>query len=263
MRAAKSKNCGGWIKPFVLFACVYGLGGQARADVNVYSTGFEDYNLGPLDGQHAWVAIGASASVRVQSSQVSTGSKAVEVVLTDWDPTASTGAWREAAKHAFSVTAPLVTVTQDVRISSDLELEYGIALVNSGGDMTNLVHFSNFGSPSCTNTIMVNDQDTGHAWSVGAWEAVKMELDYNSSTLDVYYGDTQVADDIAFMTSGMPAWIVLLTDDAVFSLGSSMFYDDLEITAVPAPGSLLMGVIGLVALPLRARHRQKQFISNA
>ena len=41
MRAAKSKNCGGWIKSFVLFACVYALGGQARADLNVYSTGFE------------------------------------------------------------------------------------------------------------------------------------------------------------------------------------------------------------------------------
>lgn len=264
MRAAKSKGCGAWIKSFVLFACVYALGGQARADLNVYSTGFEDYVVGPLDGQHGWVASSTSASVRVQSSQVSAGSKAVEVVLTVWDSTASTGVWREAAKHALpEQTAPLVTVIQDVKLSSDQELEYGIALLNSGDDMTNLVHFSNFGSPSLTKTIMVNEQDTGHAWSVGTWEAVKMELDYNTGTLDVYYGGTQVADNIAFMTSGMPAWIVLLTDDAIWSAGSSMFYDDLAITAIPVPGSLLLGAIGLVALRLRTRHRQEQFNSNA
>ena len=194
----------------------------------------------------------------LQSSESSHGSQAIGVAAVndrdDW--------WnfdmRVAVKR--SLTDPttanaLVAITQDVKITSDQEARFGIGLYDTGGTKTNLIEFGvplSVGSPA---PIFVNDpdNDTGHSWTAGVWETVVLDLDYVSETIDVFYGDTQVANDVPFLASGGLGRIALLTNDAIWSAGSTMYYDDLAIEAIPVPGSLLLGAIGLAAIKARRR----------
>jgi hypothetical protein len=82
--------------------------------------------------------------------------------------------------------------------------------------------------------ITVNGADTGADWVVGGWRTLEMTLDFDTETVDVSYGGTLVADDVAFEASGGLGMLLLATDDYVVS-GSSMYYDNLSITGASGP----------------------------
>lgn len=229
----------------VLLGVPAGLAGAAQ----VYRCDFEaaeGYTVGGLNGQNGWVADGASI---IQTGQTSSGSRALEMVaMGDYS-----GQFVNMAERSLAdVTEdnPLVTITQDVKITDLDEAEWQFSTMDlTQFALTGTVRFEKDGD------ILVNGSDTGTNWVENVWRELVMVLDFDADQIDVYYGGTQIANNVALLESGVGFdKYVLATDDRV-DLGSSMFYDDLLITALPEPVSAALLAAGLVGMWSRRRRR--------
>jgi len=217
--------------------------------VPVYSTSFESsegYVLGNLAGQDGWDLGGT-----VQSSQSSAGSWGMEIV-------SGSGSSRSSyygARRAFSAptgSLPLVTISQDVMIPGSLgasETAYAIWILSDTPIVTCSVKFSPLGD------IIVKGGDSGYDWVPGQWETLTIVLDYGNRITDVFYGAQQIADNVAFTTAG-PGFggISVLSDNYA---GGSMYYDNLNVDAVPEPATFMLLSVGLIGIGFARKRCRK------
>ena len=211
----------------------------------VYATDFESaegYSLGGLNGQQSWTA---DADTVVQNSQASSGQYAIQMTADG----SYVDMWHTMAARAFTDPTgvnPLVTVSQDVRVSARDEAAWLVAAMD-GTTRTNSVEFD------YTGFILVNGNSTGYYWLTGTWRNLTVTMDFTAHTTDVYYAGVLIADDAAFEASAGFKSLLLASDDYV-DVGSSMYSDHLSITAAPEPASLGLLAAGLL-LCLRRRRR--------
>lgn len=230
--------------------CLLALPAPAMAVV-VYSTDFESsegYSTGDLAGQDGWVDGSACASAVVQTADVSSGSQAVEVAVEsdNW-----TGSRHKVITHSLTdptAANPDVTIIQDVKLVTD-EADFAIAIYD-GATMTNEIVLDFDGN------ILVNSTDKGD-WTSG-WRELEMKLDFDNEKIEVKYDGVWItgATPLDFAASGGLTEIAILSDEFYLS-GSSIFYDDLSIVAVPEPTTaVLLAASMCVVLVARRRPRR-------
>jgi len=195
----------------------------------IYATDFEQsegYSLGGLNGQQSWTA---DTDTTVQGGQKSSGDQGVQMTA-DGSYTGQFNLMASLALTDPSGTYSQVTIAQDVMVTAPDEAEYLVATMD-GTTRTNSVVFNYWGG------ITVNGVYTGASWVVGGWQALEMTLNFAAGTMDVTYGGTLIADDVAFEAAGGVDSLLLATDDYLFA-GSSMYYDKLSITGESGPPSV-------------------------
>ena len=232
----------------------------SAAAVNVFSTGFESgesYVIGDLDGQDGWSDGPALAVPIVQTGTVLSGTQALQIDGTGFSTQGDLIIAAGRGLNDPTGANPLVTISVSVRLTSDEETHYGIATYD-GTTQTNCVEFKTNDSPSNPDDILLNGTSTGQRWytDVGTWVTLELVLDFsaNLKVADLSYKGTSIADDIPFLNDGNLAGFAILTNDGWLAGGSSMFVDNLSITAVPEPGSAaLLGVCAAAVLWKRRR----------
>jgi hypothetical protein len=91
--------------------------------------------------------------------------------------------------------------------------------------------------------LIVSDFGGGASLPImyGQWVEIKFDIDLNANTVDEYYGGVLLSshqwDDDASNTIGA---IDLYSNNA-----SPVYYDDLRLILIPAPGAMLLGSIGV------------------
>ncbi len=228
----------------------------------VYSTGFESgegpgyFTLANIDGQGGWSDDPvAEAPAVVQAGTVQSGDQALQIdrtgmYFTPTDPVIA------ASRTLTDPTAanPLVTISLDLRITADNETRYGIATYD-GSTRTNEVIFQ---IPILEDPadIIVNGVSTGQSWSadVNTWVTLEILLDFTQNSASASYKGTSIADDLPFLNDGDLTGLAILTDDGWYAAGSSMFVDNLSVTAVPEPGTFVL-LLGLCAAAVLKRRR--------
>lgn len=229
----------------------------------VYSTGFESgegagyFTLANIDGQGGWSDGPADAPAVVQAGTVQSGDQALQIDRTEMyflggDPKIA------ASRILTDPTAanPLVTISLDLRITADSEARYGIATYD-GSTLTNSVIFELY-DPILEDPadILVNGVSTGQSWSadVNTWVDVEILLDFTQNRASASYKGASIADDLPFLNDGDLTSLAILTDDGWYAAGSSMFVDNLSVTAVPEPGTFVL-LLGLCAAALLKRRK--------
>ena len=242
-----------WIGTLVIafLSCAPAMG------ATVYTTGFEQgegYTLGDLNGQQGWVADSYPGDCVVQNVTYSAGSAAMQVLADGtYDP--QNPGLRLGAFHTFADPTganPVVTFLQDVRITATNEADY---LLSPGfwDSNTGSISFRSYVLFDYLGNIFVNGTDSNYDWTANTWQTVKVVMDFSTGKADVFYGTTQIATDANFTSTGPLNAIVYATDDYYYS-GSSMFVDEVNITATPEPLSL--GLVALGGLGLLRRRRK-------
>ncbi|MBN2582417.1 MAG: PEP-CTERM sorting domain-containing protein [Planctomycetes bacterium] len=137
-----------------------------------------------------------------------------------------------------------IAISQDVMIDAGGESAWVVAAY-AGDELIHYVMFSWDGS------IVVDDVATGSTWTPQAWQTLTMDLDLETgmatvrldgglvSTLAIY-GDPSLGIDN----------LIIFGDNYVEVVPSSMFYDNLNISAIPEPATFALlgfGMIGIVA----------------
>lgn len=246
----------------ITVVCASALCSPAAATI-VYSTGFEsgegvDYFIvGNVAGQGGWSDGPADARAVVQAGTFQSGAQALQIDRTEeyWfggdDPAI-------AAKCDLSdptAANPLVTISLSLRITADNEACYGIATYD-GSTCTNSVVFELYDPFLHPADIIVNGVSTGQSWSadVNTWVALEILLDFTYNLADVSYKGASIADDVPFLNNGNLTSFAILTDDGWYDGGSSMFVDNLSVTAVPEPGTFVL-LLGLCAATVLRRRR--------
>ncbi|MBL7132702.1 MAG: PEP-CTERM sorting domain-containing protein [Phycisphaerae bacterium] len=232
----------------VIIACILLLCVPAEAGV-VYETGFESgegFSPGNLGGQDSWWAVtdAAIGPPVVQGAQYAppVGAQAVEL---PHNPDDYLAAGTLVAKRVFTdptATLPIVTIVQDVRFTQIGETGFRIGIYGAS-EVTSSVEFYAYGD------IYVNDpgrvQSRG-TWTADTWTSLEIVLDFTNQQIDAFYGGITLVEDLAFQNldgfSEYRLWNIGLLNE-----GSSMFLDNLKITATPEPGAFATLAVGALA----------------
>jgi len=207
----------------------------------------EGYTTGGLAGQNGWLA---DTDTTIQTALVSSGLQAVQMVAKLADYTGQFGLMAGRSLVDPTSTDPLITLSQDVRISARDDADWRISAYD-GFSETNRVHFDGAGD------ILVNDVDTGYDWAVGSWQRLDMVLDFDADRMDVFYGGTLIANDAAFMWSNVGLSALLISTDNYVSSGSVMYYDNLKVAAIPEPAVTGLGLVAAALAALWDRRRRR------
>lgn len=245
----------------ITVVCASALCSPAAATI-VYSTGFESgegpdyFTLGNIDGQGGWSDGPADAPAVVQAGTFQSGAQALQIDCTEWP--LNPGEMKIAASRILSdptAVNPLVTISLALRITADSEARYRLATYD-GSTCTNSVVFELYDPFLHPADIIVNGVSTGQSWSadVNTWVALEILLDFTYNLADVSYKGASIADDVPFLNDGNLTSFAILTDDGWYDGGSSMFVDNLSVTAVPEPGTFVL-LLGLCAATVLRRRR--------
>ncbi len=248
----------------VVLPCILLVAGPAAA-ATVYETGFEAgegptyFDAGNINGQDNWADGPAEAQPVVQTGTVGSGAQALEI-----DGTAfSTEGELAIAASRNNLTDPtpanpLVTITLDLRITSDVEAMYGIATYDGSTRTSSVVFKPDFG-PGDEDDILVNGVSAGVDWTadVNSWVALEITLDFTNNLADVSYKGGAIADNVSFLNSGGLTMFAIMSNDGWWASGSSMFVDNLSITAVPEPGAVTLLLVGAGAALASASRRRR------
>ncbi len=211
--------------------------GAAQGGV-VYTCGFETaegYVAGPLDGQQGWYA-----DEDVMVEDVDGDPAAVVYADGAWDG----GFYYGAEQYFDDVTAslPQVTVTQEVFISHGWEADWVVALY----DGATLVSYAQF---VWDGTVGTTGNGAG-AWAPQQWMDLAFEMDFETDLVSILLDGAPLAEDVPMESAGVGLDnVVLLTDDYIEVDENYMAYDNLAVSAVPEPATMVLlglGCLGLV-----------------
>lgn len=233
----------------------------ARADVMVYSTGFEPaqgYTVADLNGQQAWEADLTPNDCIVQNVDAASGAQAVKITADGSGPNEE---WDLGAKRLFddpTGTDWIVTIAQQVKINALGGAKYSIGVGDGVGDGVAPLwpaagmYFQDDGR------ILVNGIDTLFTWTPGQWKEAVLVLDYHTQLVEAYYDGVKITGAIPepFMEAHAGLDRINIRTDNSKPSTSWMLYDDLSITATPEPASLSLLALGGLGLLLRRRGRK-------
>ena len=157
------------------------------------------------------------------------------------------------ARHYFDNPFPpydLITISQDVLITHDREAAWVVAAY--AGD--ELIHYVQFDWDA---TIIVDGTDVGAAWTVNQWENLVMQVDLLNGQADVTYGGNLISTTTIVGNPSLGiANIIIFMDDVIGAEASSLFYDNLSVTAIPEPATF--GLLGLGLFGFLTRRRRSR-----
>jgi hypothetical protein len=245
---------------------------SARADVMVYSTGFEPaqgYGVADLNGQQAWEADLTPNDCVVQNADAASGAQAVKITSDGSNP----GGWGLGAKRLFADptgTDWIVTIAQQVKINALGGAKYSIAVGDGVGDGTPpawpaaAMQFQPDGRILVNGSTMYEDDGvTLVTWTPGQWKEAVLVLDYHTQLVEAYYDGVKITGAIPepFMEDHAGLDRINVRTDNSAPPTSWMLYDDLSITATPEPASLSLLALGGLGLLIRGRRRRQAAVS--
>ena len=223
---------------------------SARAGL-VYETGYEPpaYSVGALTGQDGWSADGTPLG-QVQTGTVKSGTQAV-VFDAGLVPGGQYLAFRGVAYNSVGNPEQLVHLRHSMFVESTGSTNWNpISAESTAGFIGQVIWFWD-------NTVFLGlaDSIVGNVpVAPGQWHVFDLFLDYENQSQRAFVDNVFVGmGPFASPATDLEVWF------GINGTGGSnrAFFDDLSVTTavIPAPGALLLGIIGVGCVSRLRRHR--------
>lgn len=171
----------------------------------LYSTGFEEFNLGPIVNQFGWEqqlsGSGGQGSGSIVDSFARSGDKSLKITPIDGAATGSNWWWKFIPHDTDASPNKVIRIKWDMYLEeSTLQGIYGIDVYNGAGSLarvcavrvldTNEVQLLRF-----TDGTTQQAFNTGTSVQRGVWNRFRLDIDYNTRTFKAYVNGTPVAPD--------------------------------------------------------------------
>ena len=229
---------------------------------------FESYSLGNIDGQGPWIDFGGEMANEVSSDFAFSGTQSLKQTIgpvqgnpvvagygsdlyMDLASPLTTGQW----KFSYQIYVPTSFDGAAILFGSEGSIEegdfdVGMYLVADGtADFNEFLYSIDGGTPSTTPHSLVRDE----------WVEVNSLIDLDANSVDVFYAgnilysgtwdpqnSTQPSDNDEVSIGGLNFWVQ-------GGNGGSVYYDDINLSAVPEPSGTTLLYLGLIGLFVRLR----------
>jgi hypothetical protein len=246
------------MKHRILLVAGLGLLAGSVSAQTLYSTTFEEFSMGSIDGQHGWLSTDTGIAITGAEAGVTpfSGDQMVRFPTTT-EVNFANYAWRDvtAAWGARDAGHQIARASVRLFIPESIGAEYEFGLAAWSGQTWLAEAMVN----TATNTIWLYSPavggivNTGVSPSRNEWNLLQVYLDYSSGQLTASLNGVWVGESTPFDTSESFTDYTLsaYTFDGVANLNA--YYDDFSMEAVPEPASLAALAAGVAALIARRR----------
>jgi hypothetical protein len=180
-------------------ACV-----TANAQV-LYSTGFEEFTLGPIVNQFGWEqqlsSSGGQGDASIIDSFARSGSKSLKITPIDGTATGSNWWWKTVPHDTAASPNKIIRIKWDMYLTaSSLQGIYGIDVYNGAGALAR-VCAARVSDANRVQLIRFTDGTTQAVFTTDitaardAWNRFRMDIDYTTGAFKVYLNGVDVAPD--------------------------------------------------------------------
>ena len=218
----------------------------ANAQV-LYSTGFEEFTLGPIVNQFGWEqqlsSSGGQGNGSIVDSLARAGTKSLKITPIDGTTTGSNWWWKTVPHDTAASPNKIIRIKWDMYLTaSSLQGIYGIDVYNGAG--TARVGAARVLDNNRIQLIRFTDGTTQALFTTGvtatrdAWNRFRMDIDYTTGAFKVYLNGVDVASNETNLIQTAAGAVFGDADIYFVNLGGdsndSGYYDNYYVAAIRA-----------------------------